>query len=181
MTASAFDPAAFGSDPPEFDDPFAILQACHGRIERMLRTLERLGPHVAARGMDGEAREAVARVRRYFELAGPDHHADEECDLFPAARRAAELAGDAAQHVAIDRLVQEHREMERGWAALRTHLDALSAGRAAAVDGALVGGFVALYRDHVAREEGLVYAAAGPRLDAACREALAAAMVARRR
>lgn len=174
-------PLSIGADTPEFDDPFAILEACHGRIARMLRTLERLGPHVAAKGVDDEAREAIARVRRYFEVAGPDHHADEEVDLFPAARVAARGAGDDATLAAIDRLEADHRAMERGWAALRDHLDALVAGRVAAVDDATVSAFVALYRDHVAREEGGVFAGAKPRLDAPSRERLAAAMVARRR
>lgn len=170
-----------GADPPEFDDPFAILEACHGRIARMLRTLERLSPHVAAHGVDAEACEAIVRVCRYFDVAGPDHHADEEVDLFPAARAAAAAAGDARAPAEIDALVCDHRAMEIGWAALRTHLGALRSGAAAAVDAAAVARFVALYRDHVDREEGLVYAGAKARLDPALRARLAGAMVERRR
>ena len=174
-------PGPLGAEPADFDDPFAILEACHQRIARMLRTLERLPAHVAARGADREALEAIARVRRYFDEAGPDHHADEEVDLFPAARAAAREAGDTAAVHEIDRLEREHREMERTWSALRAHLDALTGGAVASVDTALVGHFVALYRDHVAREEGIVFAAAKPRLDTTARAPLAAAMVARRR
>ena len=174
-------PLSIGAEPPGFDDPFAILEACHGRIARMLRTLERLGPHVAAKGVDDEAREAIARARRYFEVAGPDHHADEEVDLFPAARDAARAAADGAALAEIDALVRDHRAMERRWAALRTHLDALAAGEAAAVDTSLVAGFAALYRDHIEREEGVVYGRAKAWLDTALRTRLAAAMVARRR
>lgn len=177
-------PLSIGADPPEFDDPFAILEACHGRIARMLRTLERLGPHVAARGVDDEAREAIARVRRYFEIAGPDHHADEEVDLFPIAREAARAVADDAGLAAIDALERDHREMERGWAGLRDHLDALVVGAGpVAVDAARVAAFVSLYRDHVRREEDGVYATAKARLGASgpSLQAMAAAMVARRR
>jgi hemerythrin-like domain-containing protein len=173
-------PGAIGADPPDFDDPFAILEACHERIERMLRTLERLPGHVAAYGVDDEARRAVGRVRRYFEEAGPDHHADEEVDLFPAARAAALRDGDEPLLDAIARLEAEHVEMGTCWRTLREHLDALCAG-AGEVDEALVGRFAALYRDHIAREEGVVYAGARARLDPASRPALARAMVDRRR
>jgi hemerythrin-like domain-containing protein len=167
-------------DAADFDDPFAILEACHERIARMLRTLERLPAHVASRGVDAEAREAIARVRRYFELAGPDHHADEEVDLFPVAREAARSAGESGVVAVLDALEREHREMDATWAALRVHLDALCAD-GGAVDEALVARFAALYRGHIASEEDVVYADAKRRLPQAVRDALARAMVARRR
>ena len=66
-----------------FDEPIEMLKACHERIERQLSTLERLLPHLAANGCDGEARQAAANILRYFNEAGPHHHADEEQDLFP--------------------------------------------------------------------------------------------------
>lgn len=171
---------SLGVDPADFDDPFSILEACHERIGRMLRTLERLPAHVARHGVDAEAREAIARVRRYFELAGPDHHADEETDLFPSARAAARAAGDAACLAAIDALERDHRRMESDWAALREHLDALCR-VGGPVDAHRIDAFAALYRDHIGREEGEVYTAARPRLDDASRARLAGAMVARRR
>jgi hemerythrin-like domain-containing protein len=165
-----------GDEPPDFDEPFAILEACHERIARMLRILERLPAHVAARGVDAEAREAVGRVLRYFDEAGPDHHADEEADLFPAVR----AAGDPALVACVDALQAEHRAMEAAWARLGAHLRALLE-HGGAVDAALAGGFAALYREHVAREEGVAFPAAKACLAAAVRARLAAAMVARRR
>lgn len=180
MSGSRVDRDALGAATPEFDDPFAILEACHGRIDRFLRTLARLPDHVARHGIDAEACEAIGRIRRYFEEAGPNHHADEEVDLFPAARAAARLAGDDASLAAIDALERDHREMEAVWAALRAHLDRL-AGDGGSVDAVLVRRFEALYRDHIAREEGVVFAGAKPRFGAALRAALAQAMVARRR
>ena len=184
MTGGAGIDEPFGARAADFDDPFEILEACHARIARMLRTLERLPAHVSAHGVDDEAREAIARVRRYFELAAPDHHADEEVDLFPAVRAAALRDGDAPLLDAIARLQVDHVEMDACWRALRAQLDALCAGAvdgAGEVDEALVGRFAALYRDHIAREEGVVYAGARARLDPASRPALARAMVDRRR
>lgn len=180
MSGSGIDADALGAPPPEFDDPFAILEACHARIDRFLRTLARLPAHVARHGVDDEAREAIGRIRRYFDEAGPNHHADEEVDLFPVARAAALAGGDAASLAAIDALERDHRAMEAAWAALRAHLDAL-AGQGGQVDAARVRGFESLYRDHIAREEGVVFAGAKTRLDPATRAALARAMVARRR
>ncbi len=167
-------------DAADVDDPFAILEACHERIARMLRTLERLPAHVVAHGVDAQAREAIARVRRYFEVAGPDHHADEEIDLFPVAREAARSAGESAVVAALDALAREHRDMEAAWAALRAHLDALCSD-GGEVDAALVERFATLYRTHVDCEEGVVYADAKRRLSWSVRGALARAMVARRR
>jgi hypothetical protein len=91
----------------------------------MLRTLERLSAHVAANGVDADAREAIARVHRYFEPAGPDHHADEEVDLSQPAGAAEDAAGDSGTRTAIDRLEAGHHEMERAWAGLYAHLAAL--------------------------------------------------------
>jgi hemerythrin-like domain-containing protein len=170
----------FGAAAADFDDPFAILEACHQRIARMLRILDRLPAHLAVSGIDAEAREAIARVCDYFERAAPDHHADEEDDLFPAARAAARAAGDTAQLAAIDALERDHAGMSQAWAALRGHLDALVA-RGGPLDAALAGRFTAAYREHIEREEAVVFAAARSYLDAAARARLANSMVARRR
>ncbi|HYF57716.1 MAG TPA: hemerythrin domain-containing protein [Burkholderiaceae bacterium] len=179
MSRSGIDPAsAFGVADADFDDPFGILEACHERIARQLAVLDRLPAHLAARGVDDEARTAIARIRRYFDVAGPDHHADEETDLFPAVREAAR--DDAALLAEVDRLERDHVGMVAAWAALRANLDALCDGRAA-LDVPLASRFAALYRDHVEREERVVYGGAKPLLGAPLRARLARAMVARRR
>ena len=35
-----------------FDEPFEMLVACHGRVERMLDLLERLAQHLLDQGAD---------------------------------------------------------------------------------------------------------------------------------
>jgi hemerythrin-like domain-containing protein len=66
-----------------FDDPLEMLLGCHRRIEKQLETLKRLCTHVEARGVDAEASTAAQAVLRYFQSAAPNHHHDEELDLFP--------------------------------------------------------------------------------------------------
>ena len=67
-----------------FDAPLAMLATCHERGERQCATLLRLVAHLREHGADAQAREAATAVMRYFDRASPDHHADEETDLFPA-------------------------------------------------------------------------------------------------
>ena len=61
-----------------FDQPFEMLLACHERVERMLGLLERLAQHLAEHGCTPDAAQAARDVMRYFDIAGPAHHEDEE-------------------------------------------------------------------------------------------------------
>jgi hypothetical protein len=67
-----------------FDHPLEMLEACHERIRRTCALIVRLAGHIAIRGVDQEAREAARSAIRYFDMAGEDHHRDEEQDLFAA-------------------------------------------------------------------------------------------------
>src|SRR5689334_2494815 len=66
-----------------FDQPFEMLHACHERVRRSLRLLQRLVAHAQVHGADAQVREAAADVLRYFDLAAPAHHEDEERHLVP--------------------------------------------------------------------------------------------------
>ena len=46
-----------------FDQPFEMLLACHQRVDRMLRLLQRLAPHLATHGADAEAVRAFVEPR----------------------------------------------------------------------------------------------------------------------
>jgi ribonucleoside-diphosphate reductase alpha chain len=87
-----------------FDQPFELLAACHGRVERMLGLLERLAAHLAAHGADEPARSAAADITRYFDIAGPAHHEDEERHVLPRLR----ASGDPALAALADRLHADH-------------------------------------------------------------------------
>jgi hemerythrin-like domain-containing protein len=160
-----------------FDEPFEMLVACHQRVERMLDLLERLAQHLLQSGNDAGARQAAVDVMRYFDLAGPAHHEDEERYLFPALR----TQGDATLQTLVARLQQDHVDMARQWGDVRADLQAVRA--AGLVDqgaGARWAAFAALYRGHIQAEERDAYPAARALLDGpAC--AVMAQEMARRR
>ncbi|WP_431260196.1 hemerythrin domain-containing protein [Roseateles chitinivorans] len=140
-----------------FDEPFALMAACHERMERTLDLLERLGAHVATHGCDAQATDAAKDVLRYFTIAAPLHHEDEELHVFPRLREQGN--GELA-----DRLLADHREMETRWAAIVPDLTAIR-------DGSMPGGtlaaarersqtFATLYRRHIDAEDHDAYPAA---------------------
>lgn len=162
---------------PRIDDPMALLRACHEKVVRFTRLAQRLQAHVAEHGADAQAREAATAVLRYFTLAAPLHHADEDEDLFVALR----ALGHAELNARIDALQDEHDTLGALWLPVQAWLTQVAEGRAASdtpvdVD---VDGFATRYRAHAEREEATVYPHAAE-LSPAVLRALADAMVARR-
>lgn len=163
-----------------FEQPFEMLEACHERVQRSLGLLERLIEHVAAQGHDAKSRSAAYDVLRYFDLAAPHHHEDEERHVFPRLL----AQGDSALAQAVQRLRDEHRRMGELWARLRPVLQAWS--------GDAAGGpvpesfradaqaFGALYAGHIPLEERLVFPAARASLEPGALQAMGAEMRARR-
>ncbi len=90
-----------------FDQPFEMLHECHGRVERMVVLLERLTAHLDQSGHDDQAAQAARDVMRYFDLAGPAHHQDEELHLFPLLRE----RGEPALAGVVERLQRDHVAM----------------------------------------------------------------------
>lgn len=133
--------------------PLEMLSACHERILRQCRTLQRLADHHAANGSDDAAQTAAASVLRYFETAAVDHHHDEEDDLFPALIDA--MAGSDAHclHAMVEGLSDEHRQLEAGWARLSPALRAIASGEPAILDPAALRAFCSVYASHIQREE----------------------------
>ena len=135
----------------DFDHPLEMLSACHDRVKDRIDTLERLVAHLPEHGCDEQARQAAANVMRYFDTAGEHHHADEECDLFPAIERT--RAHDAPSVALLGRLREEHVRLRGLWQALRPELQSIAAGSSASLDAALIERFGALYRQHIDLEE----------------------------
>lgn len=170
----------FSAPAAGFDDPLAMLEACHERVRRSLERLERIGERAAQRRVDAAVREAAADVLRYFDIAAPHHHEDEERHVFPLVLGA---CADAAVCDAVRALQRQHDEMRSIWATLRGPLQALAGGNDAAFDAAsraAAAEFVALYRRHAAVEETLVFPFAAARLDEAALARIGAEMAARR-
>jgi hemerythrin-like domain-containing protein len=132
-----------------FDEPFEMLDACHQRVERMLVLLGRLSEHLGSKGADAQAQQAARDVMRYFDLAAPHHHEDEERHVLPRLRE----GGHAAL---AERVLREHAAMAVAWVGVRGVLQAVEQGRCE-TDAAAVArqwrAFAALYREHIALEE----------------------------
>lgn len=130
-----------------------MLSACHVRVEKQCRTLERLQAHLSAHGSDSAAQEAAHAVLRYFNSAAKHHHEDEEEDLFPALLEA--MAGSDAVCIRelTEALEAEHRTLEKRWAEMRAKLQAVVQGEAVALTAQDVAGFVNGYRSHILRED----------------------------
>lgn len=145
-----------------FEEPFEMLATCHDRVERMLALQVKLQQHLQDKGCGAPARQAARDVMRYFDLAAPLHHQDEELHVFPPL-----LAGsDVALRELVQRLMQDHRQMETAWAEARRTLMAiaestesgwapLTPAQTAALDQ-----FAALYRQHLDDENNTAYPAA---------------------
>lgn len=191
-----------GSSPAAgFDRPFEMLDACHERVRRSLDLLGRLVAHLERQGVDAMARDAAHDVWRYFSIAAPQHHQDEERHVFTWAAR----SGRADLAAAAVRLQMEHRDFDRQWHSLGPLLQALHGRRvpAAGHDGATgtavetaaapppdlialcaaARRFIDSHQDHLALEDGLLLPAAAQacaRLDPSVRLAMGAEMAARR-
>lgn len=146
-----------GSAPgPSFDEPFEMLQACHERMGRMLALLRRLRSHLRAHGADEQAWQAARDVMRYFDMAAPQHHRDEELHVFPA------LLGlrDPELVALVARLQQDHQQMEARWNPVRSLLEEVARGERTGfneADDAILDAFVGLYDGHIGAEESLAF------------------------
>lgn len=171
-----FDAPAVG-----FEQPYEMLQACHERVQRSLDLLGRLLDYVEKKGHDAQTRSAAADVLRYFDLAAPLHHEDEERHVFPPLL----AQGDATLRTAVQKLQEDHRRMEELWSVVRQPLlqwrDAGASGGMDAATQDAVARFIALYAGHIDTEEGLVYPAARAGMDPATLATMGAEMQGRRR
>lgn len=162
-----------------FDAPLALLEACHGRIERQCATLEKLLGHLQRHGNDAAAGQAAAALLKYFNQAAPLHHQDEEENLFPLL-----LARLDREHEALRELPallqSEHRSLDALWARLAGDLAALAQGSGAQLSATVAEEFIARNRAHLTLENSQLLPAARQLLNAADLSQLGLAMRARR-
>ncbi len=157
-----------------------MLHACHARMRRSLDLLVRICERVDAGRTDAAVHDAAADVLRYFDKAAPHHHEDEEQHIFP---RVLAFAEDAALRSAVRRLQEDHVQMERRWARLRTPLAALARGHAEAFGPERrhrARRFASLYASHMELEDSLVFPAAAGLIDDDALRAMGAEMAQRR-
>lgn len=135
------------------------LDRTHRQIMDNLDALEEMLAHLADDGADERARQIAAKVCAFFTSAARQHHADEERVIFPALLATGNE--ELVQHVR--RLQQDHGWLETDWIDLSPQLEAVAEGYGGVDMAALRYGieiFTALYHEHIALEESLVYPAA---------------------
>ena len=147
-----------------FEQPFEMLEACHERVQRMLTLLGRLREHLRGHGADVQAQQAARDVMRYFDLAAPQHHRDEELHVFPPLL----AQGEPRVVGVVQRLQQDHVQMEARWQAAREVLARIADGSLGALraeDDAALDAFAGLYDAHIRAEEEIAYPAAQALID----------------
>jgi hemerythrin-like domain-containing protein len=138
-----------------FDEPLTLLGACHDRVRARLALLQRLQAHLAANSNDANARSAARDVRRYFNLAAPAHHEDEERHVVPVLQ----ASGETEAIAAAAQLLKDHRRLRGLWQELDAVLARVEAGQSppSLALWQLVHGFVELHEQHLALEDGRVF------------------------
>jgi hemerythrin-like domain-containing protein len=170
-----FDPA------PDFTQPIDALMTCHRRIEQKLVVLNKLARHLTQRGPNEEARVAAAGIRRYFCMAAPMHHQDEEADLFPLLlQQAKKPEMQARAFDIIARLMVEHRQFEALWCEIEPVLTMIATGENQTFAPDLIKHFSHAYRQHIANEESILLPMAQHLLSAGQLATLGSSMKARR-
>lgn len=167
-----------------FDRPLGLLSDCHRRIESFLGDMRRVASERFGQALSEDERGLLAGAVRYFTVAAPRHTADEEESLFPRLRAAegpqaetalAELRRLEDDHDRADACHAEANALAERWLTAGT-LDASDSGRLVE----LLDTLEAIYRQHIAVEDGTVFPAAGAALDAAQLEAIGREMASRR-
>ena len=115
----------------------------------------RLEEYLQRHGSDTQAQDAATDVLRYFDLAAPLHHEDEERHVLPVLR----AVGQAA---IADALQADHIQMSADWAAIRADLQKIQqhiglTGAEMEAAGKRWHAFSALYAKHIQREEASAY------------------------
>ncbi|MDY4280566.1 MAG: hemerythrin domain-containing protein [[Pasteurella] mairii] len=140
-------------EPQQFaswDDPVAMLFACHSRVKKFCHQLQILPDYVAKNGYNQAVNNDVQQIIQYFTQAAPLHHDDEEKDFFPALVNYAPQAQKD-----IDELERQHVILHQNWANLCVQLQELLREQRANVERELIKQFVAGYDVHIAIEEAL--------------------------
>ena len=130
-----------------FDDPLALLRACHEKILTHCDLLKVLVTHMIEAGPDSEARKTAERISRYFSTSAELHHRDEEQDLFPRLNRQSLKIAELV-HV----LKNEHEQLETLWATLSPQLKRLPEEGFSEEFTRAADDFCSLYRQHIERE-----------------------------
>ena len=109
-----------------FEQPIDLLMSCHEKIIHFSSALYKIVSALKKEGWTDNYAVSVDQVRHYFNIAGPEHHLDEELHLFLAV-----IAIDTEQKTAqgreiqtkINHLIKEHDESDALWETLDKMLE----------------------------------------------------------
>lgn len=160
-----------------FDQPFEMLSACHDRVRRSLGLLQRLVDHLAVHSVDRQAQDAAADVLRYFSVAAPHHHEDEERHVIPLLA----ASPDPGLREAAQRMLRDHGLIRQRWSELAPLLQAVAAGAEAPQALAEAAqAFVEVHRGHLELEDTVAFPQAAERTRDEALAAMGQEMAARR-
>lgn len=141
---------------PSFDEPLDMLYACHDKVRQFCDQLDALPDYIEENGHGHAVLNTINSVVRYFEMAGPAHHQDEEDELFPLI-----LARQPESAPKIEQLLGEHGYLHSRWNAIRDDLLAFAKGELTELNATEIMEFTRQYREHAQREEAWLFPVAG--------------------
>lgn len=135
---------------------FETLDRTHAQVIEVLQQFDRLLQHVDDNGPDAVAQASAQQIHDFFAGHAREHHAAEERLVFPSLLS----SGDADLVQNVLRLQQDHGWLEEDWLELAPQIEAIAKGYnwydLAMLRHALPV-FTALYEEHIALEESLIY------------------------
>jgi len=152
-----------------------MLKACHQRMLDLCDLLERMCDYQVKQGVDQAMTESARKVLRYFEIAAPHHHADEEENLFPPLRKIPTL------HALLEKLTRDHQQHDSLWQDLKPCLQRIESGQSCSSLSVQTKAFVNAYRPHIKIENEQVLPQANQHLNAEELSIIGQAMAARRK
>ena len=170
----------FPSPSADFDHPIEMLEGCHQRILRNCALLRKLAEHLTTDGSDREAHQAARKILNYFVEAAPNHHLDEEDDLFPALIATVSSEEKAMLETTISRLKSEHVSLDAMWRRVQAKLEEVEAGQANSLTEASAHNLGAAYEQHIRYEESDLLPLARRLLNSDALARIGASMAARR-
>lgn len=131
--------------------PIASFSQCHVGI---LSHLQAFGGLPALLEPAARARQIAEETLSFFQDVVLEHHAEEERELFPAVLASATQGDELARVKSIvQRLTQEHRQVESTWKSLKPHVKKIARGETADLDTSAVAALVRDYGAHADFEE----------------------------
>jgi hemerythrin-like domain-containing protein len=143
--------------------PFDVLDECHREVVAHLHQMQTLVDHLRAHGHDEPACQMARQIFDFFMTTAREHHQDEERHVFPALLR----SGNELLMQQTLRLQQDHGWIEEDWLEMAPQFEAIAAGynwfNLEQLE-QMIPVFHALYRDHIALEETMIYPEAQARI-----------------